>query len=220
MYASSEAAVAKVLLAIRGSSYGMQPIWDVVSSFRALPPGNPVNLEAFWDRWRLLRSATFSSEQAALESIFSERGIYYEEDQYEAAGDDTYTTTRTAALPLSETQYLYKADGAPDKDVVRFTALQGQQFTVQTTNMYNGADTYLTILNETGAPVYTNDNLNNASYKYCDSYCPANDTNNLRSMLTFTASADGTYYVEVSTSADIPPSAGRYGTYTLTITSP
>ena len=149
-YSSNEVAVAKVLLDLQ-SLYGMQSVWDVIhsSSFKKTNP-DPVNLESFWDTWKLRLS--FLSEQPALENIYSGRKIYYKEDDFEPAGDDLITAvTRTVfpgtvSVPMIEQHTLYKNDSTPDKDLYRFSANAGQQFTIQTTErgtFKNGADTYI-----------------------------------------------------------------------------
>lgn len=237
-YASNEVAVAKVLLDIR-NLYGVQAVWDTVSSYKMSVPNYPVNLEVFWDRWRSLRSDTFFTEQTALEGIFGERQILYREDAFEAAGDDIYSAAiRTVNVPLSEVHYLYKASGsAEDKDIVRFTAVKDQQFTIQTAlvdTLRNGADTHLTVLDSSGNLLSSNDNWNGSAYSsICGDPgqpdCPVNgDLEDywgnvypppLSSTITFVAPAVGTYYVIIRSSSDRPPSAGRYGTYTLSIAS-
>ena len=87
----------------------------------------------------------------------------------------------------------------------------------------------LRILNSDGSQaVVGNDNWNGSTYVNCDiaGPCPGNGDPlsglfaPLASKLVFTASTQGTYYVEISTSSLLPPSAGRYGTYTLTFSSP
>jgi len=231
-YSSNEVAVAKVLLDLH-TAYGMQSIWDVISSGSFAPtPPRPVNLEAFWNEWKL--RGTFAGERINLENIYSGRMIYYKELAFEAAGDDLYSSvTRTVSIPFTEQNTLYKANGTPDKDVFRFSAAASQKFTIQTTTigtLKNGADTYIRILNSVGSPTtFFNDNWNSLGsiYGSCVSNCPPNGdifTSSpapLASKVNFTAPSPGTYYVEVSTtSTNLPPSAGQYGTYTLTITSP
>jgi hypothetical protein len=238
-YASSEVAVANVLSRITGS-YGSSAVWEITTNFKEVPPAYPVSLELFWDRWRSLRNISFPSEKTALEAIFGARKIYYKEDAYEAFGDDVVSgSSRTVTLPVSEVHYLYKADNTADRDIIRFTANSAsQRFTIQTTSsLKNGGDTYVRILNESEVDTGTsNDNWNGVTYSaYCGAMyypdCPLNgDIYNylnqfispapLSSRVFFTAPEPGQYYVEVTTSSIRPPSTGRYGTYTLTISTP
>ncbi len=210
------------------ASFGMQPVWDVVASnyFKAVT--TPVNMETFWDGWLFSRKPN-ASEIAQLQGIVSERSIFYQEDLYEASSDDATPTTRTPITigSAGETHYLYKADGTPDKDVIPFTATAGTAYTITTSNLKNGADTYLRLLAPDGTTeVSANDNSNGLSYNTLpfnctpDGVCHENGSNLLASKISFTASADGKYFVEVSASPSRPVSAGRYGSYTLTITSP
>ena len=244
-YSSNEIAAANVLwslLSQPATGYGMLPIWDTLTTLKtATVTVAPVNLEAFWDQFKFLRGASFASEQTAITGYYADRLINYREDAYEAgAADDTASHARSVTVPLlSDMHYLFKNDGSQDVDYVKFSAAAGQQFTVQTgvrEDFKNGADTTITIYNSGGAvTVASNDNYNGLSYGSCDSAgnCPANGdmydrVGNwvapalLSSKVIFTAPVTDTYYVEIRpTSAAVrPPSAGRYGTYTLQITSP
>ena len=246
-YAANEVAVANVLWHLMSgptTSFGMQPIWDAISTFpTATVTVAPVNLEAFWDQFKHLRGTSFTSEQADIEGYYGNRLINYREDAYEAgSGDDTPANAVPVSLPASTVRYLFKADGSADIDYVSFTGVAGTSYTVSTTakdTLKNGADTTIRVIRETGmAPIVQNDNYDIASYENCDAMgnCPLNgDVYNystyppqweseapLSSKVIFTAPASETYYVEIKTtpSPTRPLSAGRYGTYTLTITSP
>lgn len=198
--AANEVAVAKVLwnLMTGTGNFGMTPIWDVFQNYLPTVSGTPVNIEAFWDGWLARRSPLAGGELALIEGIYGERKINYRADIYETDDDFERAVTWTAI----EEHYLYKTSG-PDKDIIPFTAISGQSYTAETLNLLNGADTYLRVLDPDRNIVGSNDN---AVF--------------LASSVSFIAASDGTYYIEVTSSAGRPLSAGRYGTYSLAITQP
>jgi hypothetical protein len=221
-YSSSETAVAKVLTDVLNDPLlGEYAIWSVFTSSR-LRASALVNLEKFWDSWKLLRS---SADQAALSSILNNRSIFYSIDSVESdeelASSSDYTPN--VSLPRSHTLY---ADG--DADYVLFTAMQDALCTISTSSLTNGADTFIELYgsdgitrlafndNATGAD-YTNTVPNNCSY---DSVCHENTMSLLASSISFTAPANGTYYVKVLSSPNRPLSAGKYGSYVFSITTP
>lgn len=222
-YASNEAAVAKVLIGMR-NTHGMQAVWD---SFTAISPATaiPVNLEVFWDAWNS------PPGKPDITATLSERAIKYFADSYEAAaGDNIPNPSRLATLGQAESHTLF---GSGDVDYVAFDAVAGQPFTIKTTALRNGADTYIRIITpDQTTEVTNNDNTNGANYAntvpsniypaICDQWgeCHENIFDILGSTTGFTATAPGTYYVEVKSSPNRPLSAGRYGDYVLTITSP
>lgn len=215
-YASSEVAVARVLLSV-SASHGIQAVWDAFSSSYVMA-ATPVNAEVFWESWNSLGKADISA-------ILNERLIKYSADQYEASGDNAPNPGRKFANGESHTLF-----GSGDIDVIAFDAIAGQTYTIKTSTLRNGADTYVTVI----APdqitvVANNDNQNNVDYSLypfvpnnCDMYgeCHENGFDILGSVATFTATSSGTYYAEVKSSQKRPPSAGKYGEYVLTITAP
>lgn len=218
-YASNEVAVSKILLTL-SANYGMQAVWDTFSSTYLKTVTVPVNLEVFWDAWNSLGKADITA-------TLSERMISYRADSFEAASDNSPNTSRKSAIGGSENHTLF---GAGDIDNIAFDAIVGFTYTVKTSVLKNGADTYIRII----APdqimtVASNDNKNGANYSLppfvpnnCDSFgeCHENGMDILGSTASFTATASGTYYVEVKSSPNRPLSAGGYGDYVLTITSP
>lgn len=224
IYASNEAAVTKVLIGLR-TNIGMQAVWDAFTSNVVKNATMQVNLEVFWDAWNSLGNTGNAA-------TFSERLILYSADSYEALGDNTPNSSRKAALGVAEDHTLY---GSADIDNIAFDATAGQKFTVRTTALKNGADTAIRIIAPDLSTVISNDNTNGANYtaypfvpNNCDTYgeCHENGLilnsaiDVLGSTASFTATAPGTYYVEVKSSPNRPLSAGRYGGYSLTITSP
>lgn len=212
IYSSNEVAVAKILIDLR-AAFSMQSVWNVITDFKAAPPSTPVNLELFWDRWHS------TGESPAIGSFFAERSIQYALDSFEP--DDVMTSASTYTQP----QVKHTLYSGGDVDHVAFDAIAGRQYTVTTTNLKNGADTYLELYSSPGQinPVAVNDDASTSSLSsLCDSYdvCHVNGYDILGSAISFAASATGTYYVKIYSSPFRPVSAGRYGSYTLTIASP
>ena len=222
--AANEMAVAKILWSL-SEQYGMPAVVKVLTSY--LPNiSTPVNLESFWDGW-LVEHVPTAEELTQLNAHFSERGVFYQEDSYES--DDVSNVLRKAQLGQAETHYLYRDNAAVDLDIVAFDVVEGKEYTVKTEQLTSGADTYLRILDQTEAPlsiggvVIANDDADSAAYYSYDSSCGSSRVKNnataLSSKVTFTAPSTGTYYAEVRTTIDAEPylSAGRYGTYDLTV---
>lgn len=229
-YACGEVAVAKILLDLN-KDFGMNSVWSVIHDFQVNAPVTPVNLELFWDRWHSLGELTTApASTITIDSIFVDRRINYSSDSFEPDGAILSSSTYTG--PQNHTFY---AGG--DVDLVSFNTVSGQQYTITTSGLKNGADTFLRILDQSGTFTgFSNDTWNNSTYSSsCNDpgrpACPQNGDSYdsfgiwispapLSSKVIFTAPTAGIYYVEVSPSPIAPPSAGRYGSYTLIITSP
>ncbi len=242
-YACNEVAVAKILLD-SNINFGMQDVWSVLADFKTHAPSTPVNMELFWDRWLSLGQLTTSpSTSITLSSIFANRQIFYSLDGFEPDNSIISASTYTVNMTGTQNHTLY-SDG--DVDYVAFSATAGKPYTIKTMNLTNGADTILTLVNPdqmTLTPVVSpvtnpNDNASGINYISCTIYpsnpnCnydyydatgnyiyPLNDGSTLSSQITFQAPVSGMYYLSISSSPNRPLSAGRYGSYTLTITNP
>jgi len=227
IYASSEISIAKILWDIVQEK-GMQAVWDVF--YHQLPiTSTPINLEAFWDGWLAQHNPDLSARRA-IEAIFQNRQVFYEEDRYEF--DNDMSTIRKIGLGREETHTLYQADGASDIDLLAFDAFQGVSYTVEVFNLRNGADSYLKVLPPADnnltlntAVVMDNDDQFENAYRTFDALCGEsrvkNNASALSSKVTFVANSTGTYTVHVSSTPDPEPylSAGRYGGYTIKISS-
>lgn len=225
VYSSSEVAVAKVLWSLMTGTgnFRMQSIWDIVASPTFTAAATPVNLELLWDGW-LLRSS-IDSEMITLRTIFENRLITYSSDSFEP--DSAYTSASTYTVGAPQNHTLYPNS---DEDYVVFSATTGSQYTITTSSLRNGADTYLTLYSSGGTTVVaSNDNGNGTGITYvscpsfnlsCDNSFPLNNLTNLSSKIQFNATYNGQYYVEIKSSPVRPNSAGRYGNYLLTIISP
>lgn len=117
-----------------------------------------------------------------------------------------------------EAHYIYHDDGSTDTDIIAFNATQGQTDTIETIDLKNGADTYLTILDSIGAVVLdgssapiTNDDRNDT----CGSCI--NDALSYSSLINFSPATTDLYYVKVDTSPLLDAGSGRYGSYAINI---
>lgn len=217
IYSSNEVAVANILWrTMNETTSKMSGIWDVFYNY-IRTASSPINLETFWDGWLARQSSNGS-----LSAIFNNRAIFYQQDSYET--DNSPSSGRKATIGTAETHYLYNSS---DVDFVAFDAVSGQSYTITTSNLKNGADTFIMLYNPD--QTYTglsNENASNLLYtnsvpNNCDQWgiCHENGYDILGSQIGFTASATGTYFVGVVSSSNRPLSAGKYGTYTLKITS-
>ncbi|MBI5141019.1 MAG: PPC domain-containing protein [Nitrospirae bacterium] len=216
VYSSNEIAVANILLNVM-NSFGMDAIWGVIQNYFPAT-ANRKNLEAFWDGI-LQTAAPDQAGRTQLETIFSNRRVYYIEDSYEA---DNAISTDMRAIEFSkgEGHYLYRADGLADKDVVAFTAAAGKNYTIQTYCLKNGADSYLALYDSSGTVIAENDDdasligiPSGVSYLGCS----VDRFTAYASRITFSPAASGVYYAEVKTSPAPLAFAGRYGTYSLRV---
>ncbi|MBI3607956.1 MAG: pre-peptidase C-terminal domain-containing protein [Nitrospirae bacterium] len=223
-YTTNEGAVATVLWdifdqstteAFDGIGGQMAGIWDVVAN--ALPAASTVSMEDFWDGW-FTRGHGFATE---MQSVTDDRQMGFSQDP--SGTNDTAVCITPLALNTSLNETLYSAT-ATDVDYVCVNLTQGTSYTIETINLSNGADTFLQILNDQMTMIASNDNgTDTANYSQCQTPgvpCPPNDGTSLASRVTLTPSASGTYFVKITRSANAPPSAGTYGSYTLRLTSP
>jgi hypothetical protein len=235
-YSTNEISVANVLWNhLTGiGSYGMQPVWNVIAGFKSSI--SVINLEAFYDGWRSL----YGDPTAA---IYKNRLIDYSDDNNEP--DNVYSAvTQTFTVGTMQNRRLYSVAAWPgeDSDFVKFTAITATSYIITTSNLRNGADTYLAVYDSTGSeiplPLSMQDNTStttwvagtgNSSCTGAQNYdcyningwldAPLNNTTNLASMIIWTAQNSGTYYVKISPSPNRPKSAGKYGSYSLSIIS-
>ncbi|MEC4677218.1 MAG: Ig-like domain-containing protein [Nitrospirota bacterium] len=189
-------------------------IFQTVLNFPASP--KPTTLETFW--------TTFSSEalttgsSTAFQTILQGRQIKLFADTSEAGSEPWLV------VGGKQTHTLYKAapsDPVGDVDIIPFSVTSGTTYNVRTSNLTNGADTMLTINGPSGE-VFSNDNFSGLDHSGCGvnpftgvSTCPANNTLNLSSSVTFTPQGDGMSTATVTRSDDAPPSAGLFGEYEI-----
>ncbi len=228
VYSSSEVAVVKILIGLM-NEFGMRAIWDIYANYMAKGTVLPATLETFWDGWMAQR-APGSEELAALEAVFNERLVFYQQDRFEidnSAGMYRKLSICDTDACDNEKHYLYYDNFSSDKDLVAFDAVYGSHYLIETIELSNGADTYIRIVDAAGNQVFdiygqkmANDNRPGTVYcgVYDDPCRIHNDSSMLSSELSFTPKYSGTYYVEVTTSPNKAAAAGRYGAYSLQIT--
>ncbi len=225
-YATNEVSIAKILWDM-SNEFQMAPLWTVMAQdFKLRPTTSPINLEALWDGWRNQFNPSVI-DVGLMRAILRARLVYYEEDVMEP--DDSPNPARLITIGSDEKHTLYRDNGSVDKDVVAINAIGGKSYTVETLDLRNGADTQLRILTPQQVPLMLNgvavqnDDFDARLYNSYDSSCGEfrvrNTPTALASKTTFVAPVSGTYYVEVSTTQDLPPyaSAGNYGSYRLRI---
>lgn len=222
-YTTSEGAVATVLWdifdqstaeAFDGISGKMADIWDVVAN--VLPASTTVSMEDFWNGW-FARGHGLATE---MQSVTDDRQMGFSQDP--SGANDAVGCTTPLALNALLNETLYSAT-TTDVDYVCVSLTQGTPYTIETTNLTNGADTFLEILNDQETVIKSNDNGTGATYNQCQTLglsCPPNNGTALASRVTLTPPASGTYFVKITRSATALPSAGTYGSYTLRLTSP
>ena len=189
---------------------GFLPIWE---SFTAIPSADIATIEPFAVLFMNQNPANKNSFQA----ILTERKIELFPDPSEVTGAETTLIVNGS----SQHHTLYttnNSDPFDDKDIIPFSANAGTTYTVNTFNLTNGADTFITI-NPSGL---TNDNASGFTYSMdCASLpCPENDSTTLSSSISFTPTTGGTFSVSVKRSPTAPPSTGRAGSYNIKVTSP
>ncbi len=211
-YSTNEISVANVLWNLMSSAgsggFGFQPIWNVVNQY--LPGQSKINLDTFWDGW-LSQRAPAAPELVTLDLVFYGTGstgrlINYKADAFET--DNLIATAVTYTTPQDRTIY-----GTEDQDFVAFVAT-GTSHTITTWNLRNGADTYLTLYGpSTTYNVITT--IDNTTYP---GSTPPNTTTALSSRIIYSSFIPGlTYYISTKSATTPPVSAGKYGSYTLTI---
>ncbi|MFQ5561824.1 MAG: hypothetical protein ACE5FU_14745, partial [Nitrospinota bacterium] len=181
-------------------------IWDVFRNY--LPLTDLVSLEDFWDGWFARGNGTLGAT-GDVTGIFEARKTYYREDTKEPDDTAGSATALTVGNPLTsgtpDANLTFYPAG--DVDWFSFSYIQGKTYTVETTNLGDGADPSMEIYSDPSQPaVCTNDDISttnvNAQIKVHVS-CPGLTT--------------GTLYVKLFPSADATNPA-EYGNYNIKIT--
>ena len=229
-YASNEVAVSKILWSV-SQRYGVSKISDVLANYFIQSPNEPTNLPTFW-KGLLSSNSYHESQLSVLTDIFSERHVFYQLDDFE--DDDSISTSTLVQVDAENVpdHYLYKDDLSQDIDIYAFDVIAGQTYRVQTSELRNGIDTYIRILDKNGVLADINgqsmendDAVIGRYYRLdkdpsCDEKRFFNDKASLASMLEFTANLSERYYVEVShiaTNFAKFGAIGPFGTYRLMI---
>jgi hypothetical protein len=219
VYDTNEAAVAGVLWDIYDPSSGLDlldephdrlasgfnPIWQTLLQIQSTGPSSlPATMESF----RIRFDALFPASSDLLQAILQERKMELFADATE--GDEP-------KLAAGGTQHhtLYNNGGDPigDEDIIPFDVKRNQSYTVETLNLTNAADTFLTIKDGT-ATLFENDNR--AAVRSCAVACPLNDQITLSSLVSFLwTGPDRTLTAHVQRAPNAPASAGKLGAYDI-----
>ena len=218
IYTTNEGAVAAVLwdafdapvVEDDGLALGFAPLWTAVSSI-----ASPTTIESFQRRFAALHLGidTYADD---LQSLLQSRRMELFPDSAEGSGE---VSLRLNGAEQAHT--LYTASGVDDTDKVPFDVTRNGDYVLRTVHLKNGADTALAILDANGNILFENDNRNGQNNAGCTTFCPPNNGTALASEITFRWTVgDTTLHAKVKRSSNAPPSAGRYGSYTLQLRHP
>jgi hypothetical protein len=208
-----------------GSALGPGPILAAMAALKGHPA--PVDFGAFWNALRTDTGTATPDLDAFRTAAHDLDGIDLFED--DGTDDDPATATILGAPPvILDANLAWDATGPAtvDLDHYKVTLTAGVPYTIETTDLSDGADTLVQVLDAAGSTLLDqNDNYSGASYAGCDASCPPNgpyptasSREPLSSRVLFTPTATATYVVRVTRSATPPPSAGLFGGYRLHIT--
>ncbi len=203
--ADNEGAISAVLwdIAVGAADGGMlnlgyDEIWNVVDNL--LTGRAEVSLEDFFDEWN-------GQGYAPLDAVLAGRTIRYYPDAREA-NDTSGTATAVPGPTTYATQTFFRSGGNPvgDQNWFRINLTAGSNYTFATSNLGDGADTYLRLYDGSVALIDEND-----------------DSGSLASSISFTPTMSGTYYIMVAPYSGETagfPQIATYGSYDLTISGP
>ncbi|MEO2054149.1 MAG: Ig-like domain-containing protein [Nitrospira sp.] len=235
IYTTSELAVAGIL-------------WDILDGLAPTDPTavdtDPLDL-TFEHILQLVMSTPFLSRQATMESFW----LAFEAERPGTETDDLQFILKDRQIELfpdegdktvelnliagggaqHHTLYLSGPNPFEDEDKILFDVELDEVYTLETLNLTNGADTFLTIKDSIDNPLFTFDNRGGISYFGCGvdpdigiSTCPKNGgppfPEPLSSTNTWTAQATERLSVLVMRSPFAPPSAGQFGSYDIQLT--
>ena len=176
--------------------------WNVMKN--GLPSRSYITAEDYWDSWFAPLALGHFPE---MKSIFEGVEIRFYEDAYEP----NETQSAAKAVPADgslihltlfrDPDGDHSGGGTSDVDWFSFPAVNGLQYTLETTNLLSACDTSLALFNAAGSQLASNDNRGSGDKS---------------SLITWTATATGTFYLRVTRVG----SQIQYGSYDLKITPP
>ncbi len=227
-YASSEIAIARVLWGI-SRQFGVGPLWEVVRNYFNQSE-YPTSLPSFWDGFTA-SVVQGASDLLALQAIFNERHIYYQDDIFEE--DSLQSPSRADLVAVTQPlHHLYRSGDALDTDYYLLDAVAGKRYTIQTDELLNGVDTIVRVMDEQGEPVMVNgevlenDDAISGRYYRFDPACNGGanrifvDKTSLASKLEFLPETPGSYYISVQHHDKFNKNdnfTGHYGSYKLIV---
>ncbi len=176
--------------------------WDVMTN--GLPGRSRITAEDYWDAW--FEAPVLNGNLAEMIPIFDGAGIEYFEDSHEPNDDlGSAVPIQTNGSPAHATFFKDpendgSGDEVDDDDWFSFTAVQANEYEIETLNLWSEADTRIRLLNGGGSPLASNDDRSGGD--------PS-------SFILWTAPSSGTFYVEVIQPNDFTP----YGSYDLRVAS-
>ncbi|WP_428240236.1 hypothetical protein [Gynuella sp.] len=234
-YASNEAAVSRVLWLLLQRA-DVASIWESFSVYLTVNDSAD-NLEAFWDG--LLQAQSPSSIQLSQwQAALADRSIFYQQDAYEPDNDSLSAALLNChfsgqTLPWScvsgRQHYLYRNDQLPDQDMIAVQLSGGHRYRIFTHELRNGADTLITLLDQSGNVLIDADShpIRNDDATDCElapqGCYPLHDGSHFRSEVLYSPSFNETVYVKIETTDAVylDPSLygyiGRYGSYQLSV---
>jgi hypothetical protein len=213
VYLTSEVAVAAILWdAFDRPLFDDDPLaLDFGTLWAATPTGSsPATAETFQ---RLFANQHVGTDTYTddLQQILRGRKVHLFSDDAETAGEISLSPDGTAQFHT-----LFLDSGAADTDRIPFHVDQNGSYLLETTDLKNGADTYLTVTDANGKTLFANDNRNGLIHTTCTTFCPSNTGTALASSLQIIWTGGPTQlYAQVTHSSQAPPSAGKNGSYHL-----
>ncbi len=200
---------------------------EILQTVIDIPLSSQATMESFWLAFEAARPFT---EITDLQFILKDRQIELFPDQHEP--DDTSFPLLQPGIPQHHTLYRTGLNPIADIDTIQFDVEQDTVYTLETLNLTSGTDTFLTIKDNSGNTLFTNDNWNGVNYLGCavspstgNSTCPSNGIlplilkEPLASSITWTSTVPERLSVEVRRSSVAPPSAGQFGSYDIQLTT-
>lgn len=202
---------------------------QVITAIERLAGGpSPVDFARFWNTMRADTATFLAGDLTGFRNAAALLGIDLQED---AGTDDTAggATALAGGFPRTADANLAwdVTKASSDTDYYTTDLTGGTTYTIFTSDLGDGADTYLEVRDAADATALkSNDNWDGTFYSaVCGALgapaCPPNDVATLASQLTFDPDVDGsgtgTYLIRVTRSPNAPPSAGLFGGYHLEI---
>ncbi|MGH1365418.1 MAG: T9SS type A sorting domain-containing protein [Calditrichia bacterium] len=164
--------------------------WDFVTSQLSQPPFSGVLTYEDWsDLWIATVPNPESDRLRGLEQNLHR--IEYVEDAFEPND----TRAEATLIGNNEFRVLTHHTTYPegDLDIFRIDAIEGVEYTAETSNLFDGADNYMRVYDAAGTELASHDNIGTVGG-------PPNALENLRSRIAFTAPDSADYYFEISRS--------------------
>jgi hypothetical protein len=178
-------------------------VWQVFTG--PIKNATYVTDEKFWDGW--FDPTVANGNFTGMQGIFAAYTVEFWQDAYEPNNDSAHAPLLNVNDPPIHLTYFYDSNadgkGEVDTDYFKFSAVNGQGYTIQTLNLLSANDTTLDLLDSNGSTVLTSNNDRAAG--------------DPSSRITWTAPRSDTFFIRSKRA-----SGGYtiYGSYDLQLTSP